>query len=293
MQRSMAMRATVYGMAANFALFALKATATSLSESLTIFSETLNSLSDLVAGAAILLCVRWAYEQPDESHPFGHRRAEPVAGLLTAIFTGILGFEVCRTAVLNLVHGAPPKHIGAYPIIALCVTAILKTTMAGFFRMRARQLRSPAFRATAVDCRNDVLLACQGLIAVILASYRLPVLDTIGALLIGVYILWSGHSVGMENIDYLMGKAPEPDMMEEIRQVAKAVAGVREIGDVRGHYVGTFVHIELTARVDGRLSTSDSHDVAEAVRRAVEAHAMVDRAFIHIEPATRAARVES
>ena len=82
-----------------------------------------------------------------------------------------------------------------------------------------------------------------------------------------------------------MGRAPEPEMMQEILQSAAAVPGVHEVVEVRGHYVGTFVHVELTARVDGRLSTIDSHAVAEAVRAAVEAHAMIDRAFVHIEPA--------
>ena len=77
MLRSMAMRATLVGMGANLALLALKATATSLSDSLTIFSEMLNSLADLVAAFAVLLCVRWAWQTPDEGHPFGHRRAEP------------------------------------------------------------------------------------------------------------------------------------------------------------------------------------------------------------------------
>lgn len=285
MQRSMAMRATVYAMVANFALFALKALATGLSDSLTIFSETLNSLADLVATTAVLLCVRWAYEQPDESHPFGHRRAEPVAGLLTAIFTGILGFEVCRRATLDLIRGTLAVHIGVWPVVALCATVVVKSGMAVFFSRRAAQLHSPAFRATAIDARNDVLLAAQGLVAVVLAQLHLPLVDRVAALLIGLYILYAAHRIGMENIDYLMGKAPDPEMMDEIQQVAASVAGVREIDDVRGHYVGTFVHVELTARVDGDLDTSRSHDVAEAVREAVESHAMIDRVFVHIEPA--------
>jgi len=284
MQRSMAMRATVYGMTANFGLLILKATATSLSDSLTIFSETLNSLADLVAATAILLCVRWAYEQPDASHPFGHRRAEPVAGLLTAIFTGILGFAVCRTAIVNLVEGVATQRIGVYPIAALCITAVVKTIMAAFFGRRARQLHSPAFRATAVDSRNDVFLALQALTAVVIANYRLPMLDNIGALLVGIYILWQGHSIGMENIDYLMGKAPGPELVQDIQSAAEQVPRVREVADVRGHYVGTFVHVELTARVDGNLTTHESHEVAEKVRESVENLGMVDRAFIHIEP---------
>jgi cation diffusion facilitator family transporter len=284
MRRSAAMRATAVGMVANSFLLVLKAAASGLSDSLTIFSETLNSLADLVAAVAILLCVRWAWKRPDEDHPFGHRRAEPVAGLLVAIFTGILGFEVCRGAVMRLWSGATPAVIGPYPIAALCVTAFAKAGLALFFYRRAEQLRSPAFRATAVDSRNDVLIAAQGLVAVILAQLDYPVLDAVGALLVGLYILYSGHQVGMENINYLMGKAPDRELLDSIQHAAGQTPGVIAVDDVKGHSVGTFVHVELTAHVDGSLATADSHDIAEAARAAIEHLGLVDRAFVHIEP---------
>lgn len=284
MRKSTATRAAWVAIAANLLLLGLKASATSLSDSLTIFSETLNSLADVVAAVVILLCVRWAQQSADEDHPFGHRRAEPIAGLVVAIFTGILGFEVCKRAVLNLLGGELPERIGPYPIIALCVTAGLKAWLFRYFQRHGRRLNSPALRAAAIDCRNDVFIATQGLIAVVVAELRVPALDTISALLIGAYILYSGHHIGMENLDYLMGRAPDEALLRQIREVARGVPGVRDIGEVKGHYVGTFVHVELTAIVDGTLSTVQSHDVCEAARAAVEAVAAVDRAFVHISP---------
>jgi cation diffusion facilitator family transporter len=170
MPRSIAIRAAWVAIGANVALLALKASATGLSDSLTIFSETLNSLADVVSSVVIVLCVRWAWKRPDENHPFGHRRAEPIAGLIVAIFAGILGFEVCRTAVGHLWHGELPKRIGPYPIIALCLTVGLKAWLTAYFGRRGRRLNSPALRATAVDCRNDVLVSLQGLVAVAVAG---------------------------------------------------------------------------------------------------------------------------
>ncbi|MBP7745152.1 MAG: cation transporter [Phycisphaerae bacterium] len=284
MPRAAAMRATWVAIGANTLLLGLKASATSLSDSLTIFSETLNSLSDVVSSVVILICVRLAWQSPDEDHPFGHRRAEPIAGLVVAIFTGILGFEVCKTGVLHLVHGELPERIGPYPIAALCLTAVFKTLLSVFFRRRGRELNSPALRATAIDCRNDVFIALQGLIAVIVAELKLPLLDVLASLLVGGYILYSGHRIGMENLGYLMGRAPERELLQQIETAAAAVPGVQGVGDVKAHYVGTFVHVELTAVVDGDLSTTDSHDVCEATRAAVEALGHVDRAFVHMAP---------
>ncbi|MEE8386117.1 MAG: cation diffusion facilitator family transporter [Dehalococcoidia bacterium] len=290
MARSVAMRAALVGMGANLMLLALKAVATGLSDSLTIFSETLNSLADSVAAIVILLCVRWAWMNPDHNHPFGHRRAEPIAGLLVAIFTAILGFEVCRTAVLDLWQGRLPQEIGRYPFAALFLTAGIKAWLAVYLARRGRRLNSPALRATSIDCRNDVLIATQGCLAVLVADYQqFRMLDTIAALVVGAYILYSAHHIGMENINYLMGKAPDRELLQRIRAAAERVSGVQEVDNVKGHYVGTFVHVELTARVDGLLSTAESHDVAEAARLAVESIDNVDRAFVHIEPVSRKA----
>lgn len=287
MPRAAAMRATWVALGANAFLLALKAVATGFSDSLTIFSETLNSLGDVVSSVVVLLCVAWAWKLPDDSHPFGHRRAEPVSGLLVAIFTGILGFEVCKTAVLHLWQGAAPERIGPFPLLALCITVLLKAWLARYFGRRGRDLNSPALRATAVDCRNDVLVSLQGLVAVAVAEYRLPMLDVVAALLVGGYILYSAHRVGMENLDYLMGRAPDPELLERIGRATGAVAGVEGVGDIKAHYVGTLVHVEVTAIVDGELATTESHAVGENVRRAIESLDAVDRAFVRIAPLRR------
>jgi cation diffusion facilitator family transporter len=284
MARSAAIRAAYVALGANLFLLVLKAGATNLSDSLTIFSETLNSLADVVSAVVVLLCVHWAWTRADENHPFGHRRAEPIAGLLVAIFTGILGYEVCKTAVVSLIRGQPAENIGLLPIVALCTTAVLKAVLWQFFVRRGRQLNSPAFRATAVDCRNDVLVAAQGLFAVVVAEFRLPLLDTIAALLVGGYILYGAYRIGVENIDYLMGRAPDTDMLERIRSAAAGIPGVRNVSRVHGHYVGTMIHVELTAHVDGALTTVESHDLCEATRAAVEAIEAIDRAFVHMSP---------
>jgi cation diffusion facilitator family transporter len=278
------MRATFVAIGANVFLLCVKAAATGVSDSLTIFSETLNSLADVVSAIVVVLCVGWAYKKPDKSHPFGHRRAEPIAGLVLAVFTGILGFEVCRAAVADLWAGELPERIGRYPIAALCITAALKSWLAVYFFRRGKMLNSPAFRATAVDCRNDVLVSLQGLAAVVVAELRAPMLDRLAAILVGLYILYSGYRIGMENLDYLMGRSPDRALLDRIRSAAERVDAVQEVREIKGHYVGTFTHVELTAVVDGALPTADSHQVCEATRASVEMIDGVDRAFVHISP---------
>jgi cation diffusion facilitator family transporter len=277
-------RGIVVGLLANGLLLALKAAATGLSDSLTIFSETLNSLSDFLGAIVILVFVLWAHRSDDDDHPFGHGRAEPIAGLTLGIFAGILGVEVLRHAFLHLSTRQSPEHIGPFPALALVITIAVKAGLCVYFRRLGKTVSSPAFRASAIDCRNDVLVGSQALAGVLLASANLGIFDGISALLVGIYILYSAFGVARENIDFLMGKAPDSSIHEQICRAADGVPQVAEIDNVKAHYVGTQVHVELTARVSHDLSTAQSHDIAEEVREAVESIPHVQRAFIHIEP---------
>ncbi len=273
------------GLLANLLLLILKASASGISDSLTIFSETLNSLSDFIGAIVILIFVRWAHRKTDDDHPFGHHRAEPIAGLVLGLFSGILGIEVIRHAIIDLSTGAQ-NQIGPWPAIVLAVAIAVKGGLAVYFRRLSQSLASPAFRASAVDCRNDVIVGIQALIGVSLAQANLSVFDGISALLVGIYILYSAYIVAAENIDFLMGKAPEPKINEEIKRIARQVDRVVEVDEIRAHYVGIYIHVELTARVWGDLPTSVSHEIAEEVRDAVEQLPEVGRAFVHIEPVT-------
>lgn len=70
-------------------------------------------------------------------------------------------------------------------------------------------------------------------------------MDDIAAILISFWIIYSGYKIGVDNIDYLMGKQPENSIMEEIKDKASGVPGVVGIHDVRAHYVGNYIHVEI------------------------------------------------
>ena len=84
-------------------LFILKIWFALTSGSIALLSDAFNSLTDLVSSLAIFICVRISSREADEGHPFGHSRAEPVAGIIVAVFAGILGVEIIRSSVQRLI----------------------------------------------------------------------------------------------------------------------------------------------------------------------------------------------
>jgi cation diffusion facilitator family transporter len=276
-------KATLFNIAANAFLFAIKFIGFSVSGSLALMSDAINSFSDTVYSVAIFMAVRLSGKDADSDHPFGHHRAEPVASLLIALLAGILGFEIIKTAVESLMS----PEVRTFSIVAVAVLAVtigLKAAMAVYFRTVANRIRSPALKATSIDCRNDVLVSSVALLGVLSLYAGVQNIDSYAAIFIGLVIMRSGYKIGAENIDYLMGKSPPQDILEEIQERAKGVKGLKGVHDIKAHYVGNYLHVQVHIEVDRAMSTQKSHDLGKKVQAAIEEMPAVDQAFVHIDP---------
>lgn len=290
-RRRRARRTTAVGIAGNTALFVVKGAIGFASGSIALLSDAFNSLVDVVASVAIWYSVEVAHREPDVDHPYGHHRAETIAALGVAIFTAILGFEIGRTAVERLIRGPGEIGLAGWALGALVFSMAGNLLLARYLRSRGEALESPAILANAVECENDIWTSLAALLGVGGAVLGWPAVDPIAGMVVGGWIVWGGYRFGRENIDYLMGKSPGGELLERIRSIGLAIDGVRGVHDVRAHYVGHRIHVEIHVEVDQELRTLQSHDVAAAVGRAVEALPGVDRAFVHVDPVLRSTRV--
>lgn len=268
---------------ANTALFILKLWAALASGSIALLSEAFNSLTDMASSVAVYVCVRISEKGVDEGHPFGHSRAEPVAGIIIAILAGILGFEVMRASVMRFLSGGEPT-VGLWVLSVPIITMVVKSFMAFYFRKWGRAVNSPAIVAASMDSLCDVLVAAAAFIGVAGVWLGYPLLDPLAAFIISIWIIYTGYSIGMQNIDYLMGSAPEPALMERIKAAACSVEGVKSINTVKAHYVGHIIHVEIHIEVPSDLSTYDSHAIGKAVETRLEAISAIQKAFVHIDP---------
>lgn len=281
--RKSAESASRLGIILNSLLFIAKLTVSLMSGSIALLSDTLNSFADILASVGIHIAVRIGSKKADANHPFGHGRVEPLSGIVVAIFTGILGFEVLRSGILALFNYREVSHI-PWVVAILLVTVAVKLFMSIYFFAASRKFRSPGLKATAVDSRNDVMISSIALVGVVGTWTEVYWLEGAAAVVISGFILFSAFTLGRENIDFLVGKAPSEDMIREISGVVMKVEGVIGIYKILAHYVGNAVHIEIHIELDGSLQLSRAHDIGNDVQKAVEKLEDVSRAFIHVDP---------
>lgn len=267
----------------NIVLFAVKMTAGILSGSLAVLSDAFNSLTDIISYAIIFFAVKFSKQEPDADHPYGHRGAQPLAAFMVAVFQGVLAFEILKTAISNIIFGEPAIAITAFTFGALLFSIVVKSLMSFFLAKFGREFNSSSLKSISIDSRNDVLasiVAILGLIGVLVGD---GLFDDGAAIIIALFILYSGYKMAKESINYLMSASPPPELLREIRASVEKVKGVKRVAKVSAHYIGDRVHAEIEVVIGAKVKPAQAHEIDVAVQGAAERLDLVESAFVHLD----------
>lgn len=269
---------SIAGIAASGILLALKLWAGIASGSIAVLSDALNSCLDLFSYGVIVASVRIQHKAPDKDHQFGHYRAEPLAGFVVSVVACLLGASIVKDAATSLFEGARVDPSGI-PLAVLSASILVKAFMALIYARYGRIHRSPALVAAATDSRNDVLASATAMVGFIAKGNW----DGVAGILIGLWILYSGIKMGIENSGYLLGNSPGDEHTERIRRLALSIEGVSAVNDIRSHFVGNYIHVEVHIELPADMALSAAHDIGEEVRQKIGEDDDVGFVFVHLD----------
>lgn len=264
-------------------LFVLKLTVGFLSNSIAIISEAVNSFTDIISSIAIKFSVKISVMKPDQKHQFGHTAAQPIATFIVAVLAGVLGVNIIQESIKRIID--PPRiNIDYLVYTVLILTITTKVVLNRYQLFISKKFKSPAIRAQAVDSINDVLASSLALAGIIGVQLGYPRVDGVAGILVAFYILKSGYDIARENIDYLMGRAADDQLIIEIANRALKIDGVKGLNELKSHYVGDKFHIEIHIEVSQHVPTKESHDIGKKVQFAIEELPEIQKVFVHIDP---------
>ncbi len=267
----------------------LKAAAWWLTHSAALYSDALETTVNVAGSAIAFVALRVAARPADANHPYGHAKAEFFAAVIEGVLIVVAALSIFRQAGEAVLV---PRPLGPLPI-GMGLNAVATVLNAGWswWLLRAgRLLRSPALAADGVHLRSDVVTSVgilAGLGFVALTGFR--VLDPALAAATGVYVLWSGMRTISASVGGLMDAAPEPAVVQRIRElVAEHAVGALEAHDLRTRHAGRLTFLEFHLVVPGAMSVAESHAICDRIEAALKhemAHLMIT---IHVEPEAKA-----
>ncbi|CAI1492582.1 Cobalt-zinc-cadmium resistance protein [Thermococcus nautili] len=253
-----------------------------LYSSIALISDGVHSLSDVVTSVAGYFGIKVASKPPDKDHPFGHSRFEPLVAFLIGEALLVVAYEIGKDSLLRLLHGETIE-VNSVMLGVTVVSILAKELMFRYSVYVGRKLNSQILIADAYHHRSDVLSSVAVLIGLGLQKFGFQYGDALAGLVVAVFLVKVSLEIILENVGYLTGRAPSFEVCEEIKRRALSVPNVLGIHDLRAHYVGNRLHVELHIEVPPNLSLKEAHDVSEEVKRKVEEIPEVERAFVHVD----------
>jgi cation diffusion facilitator family transporter len=250
--------------------------------SIALIADAFHSFSDVWTSVIVILGYRLATKPGDQKHPYGHERIEYIAALIIAILLAIVGFEFVRQAFNRFRNPVP---VTSTPIVWIFVVAtiVIKWWIGDFSSKLGKIIKSDTLKADAFHHYSDAFSSAFVLLAVVGSALNYPALDGIGGILVGLILIYGAYAVGKNPIDMLIGKPPEPELIQKIQKLVTGITGVMNSHDLVVHSYGEQKFISIHIEVDQKKSITRAHEISDAVEelldRELRAHSVV-----HVDP---------
>jgi len=274
------------GMGLNALLCAVKIGVGVIGHSYALIADGFESLLDILSSLLIWAGLKYAAKPPDESHPYGHGKAEPMAAILGSLM--ILGAGTGLAIESLRAISAPRTAPAIYTLPVLVVVIIAKEIHSRRVKRLARETSSTAMEAEAMHHRTDAITSAAALVGITMAlvggaPYHKA--DNWAALFACVIIGYNGLLIFWPSLLDLMDTAPPTSIEAQVRSASLNVDGVAETEQCRVRKMGVEYYVDLHVRVDGGMTVTEGHGIAHRVKDAVrQAVPEVADVLVHIEP---------
>jgi len=256
--------------------------------SVSILFDAIASSVDVMFSLILLSGIRLAAKAPDDEHPFGHGRYEPLAGFQLSVFLIIGGLFLALQQFLSLFELTGKDLISPYAWTIPMGAALLLEFSYQIMMNSARKHNSPALKADAVHFRIDALnslFAVAALLMVAFFPFASGLLDHFGAMLIAGLMGVIGLMAARDNFQQLMDRKPDQKYFQMVRDQAMRVDGVLDTEKLRIQISGPDAHVDIDVEVDPKMDVESAHRISQHVRAQIQqAWPAVRDVVVHLEP---------
>jgi len=276
-------RAGIFGIIGNIFLLLLKAIVGFSSKSQAMIADCINSAGDIFASLMTFIGNKIASEPGDETHNFGHGKAEYIFSLFIAISMIFVSLKTLIDAVATLFIGNEITF--SWWLVIVCIITILTKAILFFYtKAQYKKYNNILLEASLEDHRNDCIITTFTLISVLLSLKGINWFDSIVGIGISAWICKTGIEIFVESYNILMDISIDEKTKDIILDFIHAYKEVKGINEISSTPVGYQYIIFLTIAVDGNMTTFDSHKLADDLEKTISKLDKIYKAIVHVEP---------
>lgn len=279
-------KASWIGIFGNGFLSLLKITAGFVSGSLAVVADGVDSSSDIITSVITLITARILAKPPDKKYPYGYEKADTIATKTLSFIIFFAGAQLFITTIKKLVSGGNTE-IPSKLAIYITIVSIIGKLLLSLHQFRVgKKTGSNMLIANGKNMQNDIIISCSVLLGLIgINVFKMPMLDTIFALMVSIWVLRVAFQIFRQTSFELMDGTKDCGIYNKIFEAAESVDGAYNPHRVRTRNIGHKIMIDIDIEVEGNITLKKAHEIAHKVEDSIKSK--IDNVFdiaIHIEP---------
>lgn len=278
-------RAADFSVISNTSLTLLKFIVGFFTGSISIISEALHSMNDLVASTITMFAVRKSAKPPDKEHHYGHGKIENISALLEAALIIFVAVFIIYEAINRLHSNSKVEYIEV-GIAIMFIATITNSLVSMYLYHVSRITDSSALEADAAHLSTDVITTFgvfAGLIVIRLTGHT--ILDPIIAIFVAILIIITGVKLILKYSKDLMDIKISSDEEQKIRDIINShKKDFVEFHKLRTRKAGVQRYIDVHLVMAKDKNIEEGHAVADHIEKEIAQKMTGTNVLIHIEP---------
>jgi len=234
-----------------------------LAKSASVLAEGVHSGMDVISSGVSLIGIKIAKKPVDKKHPYGHYKFEVLSGLIITLLLFGTGIWIIYKAYKGFLN---PEIISiSYLALGIMLlSVVLNEIMARLKIYYGKKENSLSLLSDGVHDRVDVYASIAVLIGLVIMPYWIYI-DSILALLIGLYILKESFSLGKEATDSLLDVSAGEEIESQIKVIAKEQD--IKISELKTQKKGSVITANLEIELSNKLSVEEATKMSNKLRK--------------------------
>lgn len=251
--------------------------------SASLFAALIDSLLDISSSLINMIAIRIALLPPDDNHRFGHNKVQDLAIFSQSIlFLGSAVFTLF--SAINKLFSSDQVVNHNIGVGVMMISTISVFILICYQNYAYKKTKSDIVAADRLHNITDLLTNVAVIIS-LKVSTSWWFIDSLFAMLIGMYLLYGSTKLFQKALKHLMDQEFDKDEKQKILDIIRSHKEILGVHELKTRYAGNKPFVQCHLEMDGNMTLARSHEISDRIKQQIEKLFPDVEIIIHQDPA--------
>jgi cation diffusion facilitator family transporter len=255
-----------------------------------VFADGIHSGTDVLTTIIALFIIKLSNKPADEDHPYGHGKAEVMSSGIVGIFLILASFYLGYQGLMGFIE--PLQSPSILTLYVALLSFGLKQYLFRFSLTKAKQFKSKAIEAIALDHKADIAASFTAAIGVALAHIGVTMhlrwllySDKVASMIVALLILKMAIEILSDSFNILLERNINGDVLEDLNRMIAQFKDVKRVDRIRAREHGHYIMVDVRISIDHDKTIKEGHDLAKKIKfTLMKKYTNIEEVLIHLNP---------